>query len=145
MAQDAEPQHGKKPRIVKFSGSTLKDLKALPQDKQDQIANALIAVQYDAQPDLAVSHLSLQGSLSAIELKIQGSPAYRCVYNTKDPGVIHVLYVGKKTANGTDRKLIETVTSRLKAIEASKKGGRPTETAQGGNRVSKARRGSRGR
>lgn len=124
------------PREIKFEGSTLKDLMALPQGPQDQIANSVTAIQHGRNADLAISHLSLPGNLSAMELKIQGSPAYRCVINIKDAGILYVLYVGKKTATGTDKKLIETVITRLKAVEAAKK--KNAQKAKMGSKASKA-------
>lgn len=108
-------------REIKFEGSTLKDLKALPVGPRDQIANSLTALQSGAKAELEISHLSLPRGMVAMELKIQGSPAYRCVFNMKDAGILYVLYVGKKTATGTDKQLIETVISRLKAVEATKR------------------------
>ena len=129
------------PREIKFEGSSLKDLKALPQGPQDQIANSLLAIQHGSKADLDISHLSLPGNLVAMELKIQGSPAYRCVINMKDAGFLYVLYVGKKTATGTDKKLMETVIIRLKAVEAAKK--QDAQNAKKGSKAGKAGKASK--
>jgi len=76
---------------------------------------ALTAVQYDQTPTLTLKHLNVSGG-SAIELIINGRPAYRLVYTTKVPGKVYILFAGKKTAQGTDRSLIETVEARLRQI-----------------------------
>lgn len=103
-------------RDIVFVGSALKDLKALPQVVRDAFAVALTAAQHNQVPTLDFKHLHVSKGNSAIELKINGRPAYRVVYTTKAPGKVHVLYAGKKTAQGTDRQLIETVEARLKSI-----------------------------
>lgn len=102
-------------RTIEFVGSTQKDLKALPTDVRDDFATSLLAVQHGLDPLLKFKHLHVSKG-SAIELIINGRPAYRVVYSTKAPGKVHVLFAGKKTAQGTDKKLMETVEARLKSI-----------------------------
>ncbi|HDS0943446.1 MULTISPECIES: type II toxin-antitoxin system RelE/ParE family toxin [Stenotrophomonas] len=112
---DSEAQQQKRPREVIFLGQTLKDYKDLPAHIHDPFGFALTAVQYDQTPTLRLKHLNVSRG-SAIELIINGRPAYRLVYTTKEPGKVHILYAGKKTAQGTDRALIDTVEARLKQI-----------------------------
>ncbi|WP_354270804.1 type II toxin-antitoxin system RelE/ParE family toxin [Escherichia coli] len=52
-----------------------------------------------------------------MELKINGSHAYRCVYYTKSPGKVVVLRFFKKTTNGPARKDLEVVKQRLKNLK----------------------------
>ena len=109
---DSEAQQ-KRPRELIYLGQTLKDHKDLPAHIRDPFAVALMAVQYDQTPTLKLKHLNVSRG-SAIELIINGRPAYRLVYSTKEPGKVHILYAGKKTAQRTDRALIETVEARLR-------------------------------
>ncbi|MCS3745809.1 phage-related protein [Xanthomonas arboricola] len=104
------------PLELVFVDSTLKDLKKLPKDKRTQIGNSLTAVQHGRAPFLQFAHLHLPKGMSAIELKINGSPGFRCVYTTKVAGKLHVVYVGKKTTDGTDRQLIELVIKRVRKL-----------------------------
>lgn len=104
------------PREVVFVGPVKKELLVFPEHIRDAFLNALTAVQHDQAPTLEIEHLHLPKKRSAIELKINGRPAYRVVYNTKVPGKVLVLYAGKKTAQFTDRQLISTVNARLKSV-----------------------------
>lgn len=51
-----------------------------------------------------------------IELKVNGSPAYRCVYTMKQPGKVIVLHTFAKTTNGADVKNIALARKRAKAL-----------------------------
>jgi len=64
-------------------------------------------------PTLAIDHLPND----AIELKMNGRPAYRCVYYNKLPDVVVIVHVFKKTTNGPDRKNLNTTALRMKAID----------------------------
>jgi phage-related protein len=66
-------------------------------------------------PLLKFTHLTDVGS-GVIELKRNGSPAYRCVYYSKLPGHIVVLHVTAKTTNGSDAQLKRTAKKRLKDV-----------------------------
>ena len=64
----------------------------------------------------------LQGfSVSVCELKINGSPAYRCVYVTKYEDALIVLHSFIKTTNGVDRPAMQVVDQRLKTLQAELK------------------------
>lgn len=52
---------------------------------------------------------------SVIELKINGSPAYRCVYVIR-AGELIILHVFKKTTNGPDKKNLKTTRDRFKLL-----------------------------
>lgn len=94
-----------------------REFQSLPESVRDQFSNSIHAVASGCTPFLRINHLQLKKGLIAIELKINGSPGYRCVYTTKIEGKIHVVYAREKTANGTDKQLIETVTKRLKKLK----------------------------
>lgn len=51
-----------------------------------------------------------------IELKKNGSPAYRCVYKVQED-VIVIVHSFKKTANGPDKKNMETLELRLRNLD----------------------------
>ena len=51
-----------------------------------------------------------------IELKINGSPAYRCVYTMKKPGRVVVLHTFAKTTNGPDVKNVKLAKQRAKKL-----------------------------
>ena len=53
-----------------------------------------------------------------IELKINGSPAFRCVYIAKFPDSVVVLHSFEKTTNGVDRQAMKTVEKRYKELKA---------------------------
>lgn len=51
-----------------------------------------------------------------IELKKNGSPAYRCVYKVLED-VIVIVHAFKKTTNGSDKKNMETLEQRLRNLD----------------------------
>ena len=51
-----------------------------------------------------------------IELKVNGSPAYRCVYTMKKPGKVVVLHTFAKTTNGPDVKNVQLAKKRAKKL-----------------------------
>lgn len=53
-----------------------------------------------------------------IELKKNGSPAYRCAYKVLDDCVM-VLHSFKKTSEGPDKKNMRTVKERLKSLDST--------------------------
>jgi phage-related protein len=113
---ESENEIPKKPREFVFLGSTQKDLAALPELIRDQFAVALTAVQHHQAPSMKLKHLHVSKEKVAIELIINGRPAYRLVYTTKTPGKVIVLFAGKKTAQGVDKTLMNTVEARLKEV-----------------------------
>jgi len=51
-----------------------------------------------------------------IELKVNGSPAFRCVYTMKKPGKVVVLHTFAKTTNGPDVKNVQLAKKRAKKL-----------------------------
>ncbi|MGZ1522136.1 MULTISPECIES: type II toxin-antitoxin system RelE/ParE family toxin [Xanthomonas] len=65
----------------------------------------------------AMQHEKLQAAgKGVIELKIQGSPAYRCMYVVRKNGDVVVLHATRKTTQGQDRQLVATTAERLKQL-----------------------------
>ncbi|MGP2760202.1 type II toxin-antitoxin system RelE/ParE family toxin [Serratia marcescens] len=92
-----------------------KELKSIPVDKALAFLHNLRLVAAGIEPELKIEHLKAVAP-GVIELKINGSPAYRCVYTTKSPGKVVVLRVFKKTTNGPARKDLDVVRQRLKKL-----------------------------
>lgn len=95
------------------SKQSLKDFQALPKIIQTQFAHALDRISWGLESTIGIAPLS-DGLL---ELKINGSPAYRCVYYNKLPGKVLVVHSFKKTTNGPDRPNIDLAKTRLKNVD----------------------------
>lgn len=111
-------------RMIKFypEKGVIKEMKAVPEIRRDRFILGLELLKKNIEPPSNVSPLGALGP-DVYELKENGRPAWRCVYYTGVKGVIYVLYVGEKTANGVDRQLMSTVELRLKALQAAIKAG----------------------
>ena len=104
-------------RFAFVSDAAEREYKELPDDIQDEFGKALRCVQHGEKPFLPVKSLSSVGS-GVIELKINGSPAYRCVYVTKYLNAVIVLHSFVKTTNGVDQQAMRVATQRLKELKA---------------------------
>lgn len=94
-----------------------REYKALPADVQDEFGKDLRRIQYGQSPELPIDYLDSIG-IGVIELKINGSPAYRSIYVTKYLDTVIVLHSFRKTTNGVDRKAKRVAETRLKALMA---------------------------
>lgn len=90
-----------------------KELKTLPIDKALAFLHNLKLVAAGIEPELKIEHLTTVAP-GVIEMKINGSPAYRCVYHNKTPGKVVVIRFFKKTTNGVARHDLDVVRKRLK-------------------------------
>ncbi len=105
------------PKEICFSNqAAIREFKALPEEHAISFALALKQVAYGEDPSLDKDHLGSVGA-GVIELKINGRPAYRCVYYNKLPGKVVVLHTAKKTTNGPDKKIAETARKRLASLK----------------------------
>lgn len=95
-----------------------REYKKLPEEIQDEFGKDLRKIQYGQEPDLDLEHLSSIDS-GVIELKINGSPAFRCVYVTKYLETVIVLHSFVKTTNGVDRPAMAVAKQRLKELKQS--------------------------
>lgn len=66
----------------------------------------------DLPPTIPIAHLGN----GVIELKVNGSPAFRCVYTMKKPGTVVVLHTFAKTTNGPDVKNVRLAQDRAKKL-----------------------------
>jgi len=92
-----------------------KNLRDLPEWVGMQFMVELESIASGHAPSLAIDHLTSVGK-GVVELKINGRPAYRCVYTTKIPGKIMILHAFKKTKNGPDVHNCEVAKQRLKNL-----------------------------
>ncbi|MCS3430602.1 type II toxin-antitoxin system RelE/ParE family toxin [Klebsiella sp. BIGb0407] len=72
-----------------------REYKILPLDIQVQFGKDLRLIQYGQDPQLPIDFLESVG-MGIIELKINGSPAYRCIYIAKYLDTVVVLHSLKK-------------------------------------------------
>ena len=103
-------------RFAFVSEAATREYRELPAWVQDEFGKDLMRVQYSASPELAIKQLSSVGA-GAIELMINGSPAYRCIYIAKYADTIFVLHSFLKTTNGTDRHAMAVAEDRLKELK----------------------------
>lgn len=103
-------------RTYEISKPVRKELADLPDSRRDQFLVALENISWGLDPGLNVAHLSTAGK-GVLELKINGSPAYRLVYTLKFEGKVVVLAARAKTSEGQDKQLLEVSASRLKSYK----------------------------
>lgn len=94
-----------------------REYKALPKDVQQEFGTNLRAVQDDKKPFLPITFLKSIGA-GVIELKINGSPAFRCVYIAKYRDAVIVLHSFEKTTNDVDKQAMKTLEQRYKELKS---------------------------
>lgn len=97
-----------------------REYKDLPEKTQDEFGKELRRIQYEQDPVLPIKYLNSVGS-GVIELKINGSPAFRCIYVTKYLDSVIVLHSFTKTTNGVDRPAMKIAKQRLKELKTDLK------------------------
>lgn len=104
------------PKVLSYHPLALKEMtRDTPDIHRESFLASLEFLCNGFDPLLTFTHLTDVGS-GVIELKRNGSPAYRCVYYSKLPGHIVVLHVTVKTTNGSDAQLKRTAKKRLKDV-----------------------------
>jgi phage-related protein len=108
-------------RPIHFIGSSLKDLRKLPEDVQDVFGSALLDTQYG---DLPEGARPFGEGLSSKVMKLvedHDRDTYRAAYVASLPGAVYVLHVFKKkstTGIATPRPDKDRIRTRLAAAEA---------------------------
>ncbi len=92
-----------------------REYRDLPRDVQQDFGVSLRAIQENHKPFLPIKPLKSIGA-GVIELIINGSPAFRCVYIAKFEDTVVVLHSFEKTTNGTDKKAMKTLEARYKEL-----------------------------
>lgn len=106
--------------IEKFAFVNLaaeREYKDLPEAVQDEFGKDLRRIQFEQDPALPIKQLTESTGAGAIELIINGSPAYRCVYIVKYANTVFVLHSFVKTTNATDRHAMAVAKDRLKDLK----------------------------
>ncbi|MCT8273338.1 type II toxin-antitoxin system RelE/ParE family toxin [Xanthomonas translucens] len=103
------------PKLVLTDKAVVKDLAELPEDIRDRFLMNLEMARQGLTPVLRQEKLKAAGD-GVIELKINGRPAYRCMYVRMKNGDVVVLHAKSKTAQGQDKQLVETTAHRLKRL-----------------------------
>ncbi|WP_031310673.1 type II toxin-antitoxin system RelE/ParE family toxin [Stutzerimonas stutzeri] len=110
-----EPRN-QQPREIEFSPENAvdRDLSKIPERHRDRFLVSLMLMAKGEEPTCKKKQL---GSIDRdiYELCINGSPAWRCIFYTGEPGKIVVLHATDKTTNGSDRQITNVVSERLKA------------------------------
>lgn len=103
-------------RFAFVSEAAEREYKQLPESIQDEFGKDLRRIQYGQDPELKVEHLNSMGA-GVVELKINGGPAFRCVYVAKYLDTVVVLHSFTKTTNGVDRQAMKVAEQRLKELK----------------------------
>lgn len=111
-----QPSTENKPRFkakeLRILKQVVKEFKGIPERHRNAFLRSLEAVCNGMDPFLKITHLES----GAIELKINGSPAFRCIYYTKLAGEVVVLHVTEKTTDGHDSQIANVVKKRIKML-----------------------------
>ena len=99
------------------SDAAEREYKKLPKDVQQEFGVSLRAIQENKKPFLPITPLKSVGA-GVIELKINGSPAFRCVYIAKFMDTVIVLHSFEKTTNKVDKQAMKTLEQRYKELQA---------------------------
>ncbi|MDH0646722.1 type II toxin-antitoxin system RelE/ParE family toxin [Pseudomonas sp. GD03858] len=99
------------------SAAAEREYKDLPQDVQDDFGKDLRRIQYGQDPERSIKSLTDSVGAGAIELIINGSPAFRCVYVAKYADMVVVLHSFVKTTNRSDRHAMQVAEDRLKELK----------------------------
>ncbi len=89
----------------------------LPKEIQHKFGLSLRALQENKKPFLKTTSISESVGIGAIELKINGSPAFRCVYVVKFQNTVFVLHSFEKTTDGVDKQAMKTAKARYKELK----------------------------
>jgi phage-related protein len=102
-------------KIAYVSDAAERAFQKLPRDVQEDFVKALDDLQKERTPSMPFKYLKAVGK-GAIELIINGSPAYRTIYVAKYNDTIYILHAFTKTTNGTDQPAINVAKERYKKI-----------------------------
>lgn len=102
-------------QLILEDKAVIKEMKNLPDSVRDQFLLSLRMVCQGLRPALAQEKLKAAGD-GVMELKINGRPAWRCMYAVRKNGDVVVLHATSKTSQGQDKQLVATTSSRLKRL-----------------------------
>ncbi len=99
------------------SAAAEREYKDLPKDVQDDFGKDLRRIQYGQDPERPIKSLTESVGAGAIDLIINGSPAFRCVYVAKFADMVVVLHSFVKTTNRSDRHAMQVAEERMKELK----------------------------
>lgn len=99
------------------SAAAEREYKELPKDVQDDFGKDLRRIQYGQDPERPIKSLTESVGAGAIELIINCSPAFRCVYVAKFADMVVVLHSFVKTTNRPDRHAMQVAEERMKELK----------------------------
>lgn len=114
-ASDSSGKPATRVRQIIIGKAQQKALAGFPESIRNKFLVNLEMVQLGLEPAMEYEKLQAAGK-GVIELKIQGSPAYRCMYVVRKNGDVVVLHATRKTTQGQDRQLVATTAERLKQL-----------------------------
>ncbi|MEQ1531689.1 MAG: type II toxin-antitoxin system RelE/ParE family toxin [Methylococcales bacterium] len=97
-----------------------REYRDLPDKIQDAFGKDLRRIQFDEEPKLPTTYLDSIGA-GVIELRKNGSPAFRCIYVAKYENLVVVLHSFSKTTNAIDRQAMKVAEQRFKELLAELK------------------------
>lgn len=115
MTQTDDNKSKRATKELDYCASAKKELQALPLQHSVSFIHNLEFVCNGMQPSLKLDFLD-DIEPGVIELKRNGKPAFRCIYYTKIPGKVYLVWAGKKTTNGSDPQIKNVVRLRIKAL-----------------------------
>ncbi len=107
-------------RFAFINDAAEREYKNLPKSIQVEFGTSLRAIQENKKPFLNIRSLSSIGA-GIIELKINGHPAFRCIYIAKFLNTVVVLHSFEKTTNGVDKQAMVTAKIRYKELKSELK------------------------
>lgn len=114
--QEEGGDNGKANRKLVLDDEAVKrEMRKLPAAVRDQFLTNLEMVRLGLIPALPQEKLRAAGD-GVMELKINGRPAWRCMYVVRKNGDVVVLHATSKTSKGQDKQLVRTTSLRLKRL-----------------------------
>jgi len=102
-------------KLVLEDKAVICDMRKVPEAIRDQFLANLEMVRLGLTPALPCERLHAAGD-GVMELKINGRPAWRCMYVVRRNGDVVVLHATSKTSQGQDKQLVKTTSQRLKRL-----------------------------
>lgn len=113
--QDESVDKKNQDRKLVLEKAVKKELDELPAQIRGQFLANLEMIRLGLPPVLVQEKLHAAGD-GVMELKINGRPAWRCMYVIRKNGDVVALHATSKTSNSQDKQLIKTTSLRFKRL-----------------------------
>ncbi|MCD6389082.1 MAG: type II toxin-antitoxin system RelE/ParE family toxin [Desulfobulbaceae bacterium] len=101
---------------IEFHGTSLKDIRAFPEDTKGEAGQQLAIVQYGGDPDDWKPMLNIGKGVREIRIRDKSSQ-FRVIYVAKFRDAVHVLHAFQKKTQKTSKTDIELAKKRYKEIK----------------------------